>query len=65
MLTMDMNRLESEDDQSTQMAIKRRTKERLRKLGEKDQTYDEVISNLLDISAKAYEEQRKEARRKG
>ena len=65
MSTMNMNRLESKDDESTQMAIKRRTKERLRKLGEKDQSYDEVISNLLDVSAKAYEEQRKEARKKG
>ena len=64
MSTMNINRMESKDDQSTQMAIKRRTKERLRRLGEKDQTYDEVISNLLDISAKAYEDQRKEARKK-
>jgi hypothetical protein len=59
-----MNTLESED-RSTSMTVKWRTKERLRKLGEKDQSYDEVIKNLLDVSAKAYEEERKEARKKG
>jgi hypothetical protein len=53
------------EDRPVSMSIKRGTKERLRKLGEKDQSYDEVISNLLDVSAKAYEEQRKEARKKG
>jgi hypothetical protein len=53
------------DDRPVSMSIKRGTKERLRRLGEKDQSYDEVISNLLDVSAKAYEEQRNEARKKG
>ena len=59
-----MSPLESEDRPAS-MTIKWRTKERLRKLGEKDQSYDDVIRNLLDVSAKAYEEERKEARRKG
>jgi hypothetical protein len=52
------------EDESTSMTLKRGTKERLRQLGEKDQSYDEVIRNLLDVSAKAYEEQRNEAKKR-
>jgi hypothetical protein len=59
-----MNILQSEDE-LTSMSIKRGTKERLRKLGEKDQSYDDVIKNLLDLSAKAYTDQRNEAKKKG
>jgi hypothetical protein len=61
MLTM--SNVQSED-KPVSMSIKRGTKERLRRLGEKDESYDDVISNLLDVSAKAYEEQRKETRKK-
>jgi hypothetical protein len=45
-------------DKLTSLSVKADTKERLRKLGEKDQSYDEVIRNLLDISARGYEEER-------
>jgi hypothetical protein len=59
-----MNTIQSEERPTVSMSIKRDTKERLRKLGEKDQSYDDVIRNLLDVSAKAYEEQRNEAKKK-
>ena len=47
----------------TNIRVSPETKERLRKLGEKDQSYEDVLSNLLDISAKAYEEEREKKRR--
>jgi len=43
----------------TSVNVSRPTKERLRKRGEKDESYESIIANLLDATAKGYEDQRK------
>ena len=37
----------------TTIQVSKETRERLKKLGRKGQTYDEVIENLIEISRKA------------
>ena len=37
----------------TTIQVSKETREKLKKLGRKGQTYDEVIENLLEISKKA------------
>jgi predicted CopG family antitoxin len=37
----------------TTIQVSKETRERLKKLGRKGQTYDEVIQNLIEISRKA------------
>ena len=37
----------------TTLQVSKETREKLKKLGRKGQTYDEVIENLLEISKKA------------
>lgn len=39
--------------EQTTIQISKETREKLRKVGRKGQTYDEIIENLLEISKKA------------
>ena len=39
--------------QQTTIQISKETREKLKKVGRKGQTYDEIIENLLEISKKA------------
>jgi hypothetical protein len=55
------------EEDRTSINVTKETKERLRRLGEKDESYNEIVSSLIDATQKGYDDekvgQRPKARR--
>ena len=52
-----MNTITYEENR-TSINVTKETKERLRKLGEKDESYNEIVASLIDATQKGYDDER-------